>query len=67
MDLLSAIINLLRGKPGNEAVQADQAPQALAAGAQAATDPAYAAYVREAKSMGEQPVAQDVWRQSQGR
>lgn len=53
MGMLKALIEMLRGKPGNEAVQADQAPQAVSGGLQAATNPAYAAYRREAESMGE--------------
>jgi len=57
MDIMQAIIAMLRGKPGAEGVQADQDPQAMASGVQAASNPAYAAYVREAKSMGETPIS----------
>lgn len=62
MDFLQALIDLLRGKPGNEAIQADEAPHAMARGVDALMDPAYAAYVREAKSMGENPLGKDEWR-----
>lgn len=60
MDMLSKLIELLRGKKTPaDPLQADQDPNAMAGGLAAATDPAYAAYVREARSMGEAPVSRE--------
>lgn len=66
MDFLQAIIDLLRGtsdkKPAPEDTTSDEASSDFAAGFSAVTDPAYAAYVREAKAMGETPLGKAEWR-----
>lgn len=56
MDMLETIIALLRGK---KPVGPQDQPSVTQAGSAAAVDPAYAAYAREARSMGETPVSPD--------
>lgn len=62
MDFLQAIIDLLRGTSAKEDTKAEEAPSDFSAGFAAVTDPAYAAYVREAKAMGETPLGKAEWR-----
>lgn len=54
MDFIDTLLEMLRGKStAADPLQEDQNPDAMADGVAALSDPAYAAYVREAKASGE--------------
>jgi hypothetical protein len=62
-NVLQMLIEMLRGKKtAADPLQSDQGPTAMSGGLSAMADPAYAAHVREAKSMGEAPMSPEQFR-----